>query len=74
MQTAIMHPQTPAFALPFRAALAVKTLPAGVSRWVHRRLAIARTVSELEAMTDRELADIGIMRWDIDRVAREIAG
>lgn len=30
----------------------------------------SRTVSELEALTNRELADLGIMRTDIARVAR----
>ena len=31
------------------------------------------TVLELESLSDRELMDIGISRWDIDRVAREAA-
>lgn len=30
-----------------------------------------RTVSELEALSNRELADLGIMRPDIHRIARE---
>ncbi len=29
------------------------------------------TVKELSALTDRELADLDISRWDIHRVARE---
>lgn len=32
-----------------------------------------RTVSELNALTNRELDDLGIMRADIGRVAREAA-
>ena len=32
-----------------------------------------RTVSELNALTNRELADLGIMRTDIRSVAREAA-
>jgi uncharacterized protein YjiS (DUF1127 family) len=32
-----------------------------------------RTVSELEALSNRELADLGIARGDIYRVAREAA-
>jgi uncharacterized protein YjiS (DUF1127 family) len=32
-----------------------------------------RTVSELTALSNRELADLGIMRTDISRVAREAA-
>ncbi len=30
-----------------------------------------RTVSELNALSNRELADLGIMRSDISRLARE---
>jgi uncharacterized protein YjiS (DUF1127 family) len=30
-----------------------------------------RTVSELTALSNRELADLGIMRSDISRVARD---
>jgi uncharacterized protein YjiS (DUF1127 family) len=29
------------------------------------------TVSELNKLTDRDLADLGLVRCDIDRVARE---
>jgi uncharacterized protein YjiS (DUF1127 family) len=32
-----------------------------------------RTVTELQALTNRELADLGIARADINRVAREAA-
>jgi uncharacterized protein YjiS (DUF1127 family) len=32
-----------------------------------------RTVSELNALTNRELSDLGIARTDIQRVAREAA-
>jgi len=32
-----------------------------------------RTVTELQALTNRELADLGIARADITRVAREAA-
>lgn len=30
-----------------------------------------RTVSELQSLSNRELADLGIMRTDISRIARE---
>ena len=33
----------------------------------------ARTVQELESLTNRELADLGISRVDIPRLAREAA-
>jgi uncharacterized protein YjiS (DUF1127 family) len=32
-----------------------------------------RTVSELQSLTNRELADLGIARSDIMRIAREAA-
>ena len=30
-----------------------------------------RTVSELQGLTNRELADLGIMRGDISRIAKD---
>lgn len=39
-----------------------------------RAAAIGATRRELDALSDRELADIGIARCDIDRVARASAG
>ena len=33
----------------------------------------SRTVQELESLTSRELADLGILRSDIPRLAREAA-
>ncbi|MBG1233651.1 DUF1127 domain-containing protein [Aestuariivirga litoralis] len=33
----------------------------------------SRTVTELQALTNRELADLGIARADIHRVARDAA-
>lgn len=33
----------------------------------------SRTVSELSALSNRELADLGILRADITRLAREAA-
>ncbi len=33
----------------------------------------SRTVSELSGLTNRELADLGIARTDIARIAREAA-
>ena len=40
-----------------------------VSRWLDYR----RTVSELSRLTDQELSDLGINRYDIKRVARRSA-
>ena len=44
-----------------------ETLKSRINAWKR----YSRTVSELEAMSNRELADIGIMRTDIGRIARE---
>ena len=44
-----------------------------IKRWVigyQRTLKYRRTVRELTALTDRDLADLGISRSDIYRVAR----
>jgi len=40
---------------------------------LRRRRIYSRTLAELSALTDRELADLGISRFDIARVAREAA-
>lgn len=32
-----------------------------------------RNVEALSRLTDRELSDIGIARWDIDTIARDVA-
>jgi|APCry1669191812_1035378.scaffolds.fasta_scaffold00465_13 uncharacterized protein YjiS (DUF1127 family) len=39
--------------------------------WCKRQSKIKNTVRELNALTDRDLNDIGISRYDIPRVARE---
>jgi uncharacterized protein YjiS (DUF1127 family) len=38
-----------------------------VGIWRRRR----ETIGELRAMTDHELLDIGISRWDIERIASQ---
>lgn len=38
-------------------------------RWRHYR----QTLAELERLSDRELADIGMFRCDLPRIARESA-
>ena len=40
---------------------------------VNQRRVYARTVAELNALTDRELADLGISRLGITDIAREAA-
>ncbi|MFN3613903.1 MAG: DUF1127 domain-containing protein [Rubrimonas sp.] len=51
----------------------VSSVAARLSLWLRRREAYARTVNELEVLTDRDLSDLGIARCDIRRLAREAA-
>jgi uncharacterized protein YjiS (DUF1127 family) len=51
----------------FRRALA------NLGAWSERRAIFNRTVAELDALTDRDLADLGIPRADIRRIARDAA-
>jgi uncharacterized protein YjiS (DUF1127 family) len=44
-----------------------ETLKTRITTWKRYN----RTVSELASLSNRELADLGIMRSDINRVARE---
>lgn len=46
-----------------------ETLKTRINAWKR----YSRTVSELEALSNRELADLGLGRADIYRVAREAA-
>jgi len=39
-----------------------------------RRVTFERTLRELSAFSDRDLADLGMSRFDIRRIAREAAG
>ena len=56
-----------------RDASRLSALVAGLAqRWAAYQT-YRRTVAELEMLTDRELNDIGLGRWDIRRVARESA-
>lgn len=51
----------------------VREILGAVSRYAARQTAFRQTLNELETLTDRELADLGISRADIRRVAREAA-
>lgn len=46
-------------------------LLAGLRRALVERRLVRRTRDELAALSDRDLADLGIRRGDIGRVARE---
>ena len=43
----------------------------GLAESRERARAIRRTMRELNALTDRDLADLGILRADIGRIARQ---
>jgi uncharacterized protein YjiS (DUF1127 family) len=49
---------------------ALRALFTRLAAWWDERRRIARTIDELEQLSDHELADIGITRADIVRVAR----
>lgn len=38
---------------------------------IQKNSKIRQTTQELNSMSNRDLADIGISRWDIDRIVRE---
>jgi len=42
-----------------------------INSWLKREERIRRTRIELNQLTDRDLADIGINRCDINRISRE---
>jgi uncharacterized protein YjiS (DUF1127 family) len=44
-----------------------------IASWSARNRAYHQTVSELEMLSDRDLADIGIARCDIPAIARDAA-
>ncbi len=44
-----------------------------LAAWRRRRALFGSTVHELNHLTDRDLADLGIPRADIRRIAREAA-
>ena len=52
----------------------IDTLRANVAAWRSRRALFNQTYNELNALSDRDLADLGLARSDIGRIAREAAG
>jgi uncharacterized protein YjiS (DUF1127 family) len=51
----------------------VRRLSKNVATWAAERRAYSEAVRELSALSDRDLADIGIARADIQAVARDAA-
>lgn len=52
---------------------ALRRGPAALVEWRRRLALFTRTVDELNHLTDRDLADLGIPRADIRAIAREAA-
>ena len=48
-------------------------LNASVATWVRQRRVYAQTLTELSALSDRELNDLGISRLAISEIAHEAA-
>jgi uncharacterized protein YjiS (DUF1127 family) len=46
---------------------------AGLNRWLEQRSRYRATVSELSALNDDVLADIGVRRGEINDIARRLA-
>jgi len=55
------------------ASACLRRTPKAISALGKRYAAYQRTVRELSACSDRELADMGISRFDVRRLAREAA-
>jgi uncharacterized protein YjiS (DUF1127 family) len=51
----------------------VRRFSVKLSDWMKERHAYYQAVSELDAMSDRDLADIGVVRCDIPAIARDAA-
>jgi uncharacterized protein YjiS (DUF1127 family) len=53
------------------AALAdpIVALARGVFEAARKRAAFRRTVTQLSSLSDRELDDLGVSRWEIDQIA-----
>ena len=59
---------------PIRLGFGLGALRTRMVAALERRRAYRQTVLELSWLSDRELADLGLMRCDIHRIAREAAG
>ena len=51
----------------------LQTMKSSVVLYRKRRAVYRRTLAELCSLNDRELADVGIARWNVRRVAKEAA-
>ena len=44
-----------------------------LNAWLQARRRYRQTVRELQGLSDRELSDIGVARWQIHAIARQAA-
>ncbi len=51
----------------------IRRLAANLAAWSQERRDYRQAIDELSALSDRDLADIGILRADIQAVARDAA-
>jgi uncharacterized protein YjiS (DUF1127 family) len=41
--------------------------------YFNKQIRYARTIYELNSLSDRELSDLGMQRWEIESIARQTA-
>lgn len=56
-----------------RETVTVSGLTEAISGFIRREKVRRRTLAELSALSDRELTDLNISRYDIRRIAAEVA-
>jgi len=55
------------------AAYRVRAVAMVLDAWLERRRAVAASLAQLNAMTDRELRDIGLTRFDVQNTAWDVS-
>jgi len=71
MSTTFEHTSVPASGVATRVEHAFDTLLSPVRAYLRRRAVYNQIVNELSQYSDRNLSDLGIARYDIERLARE---
>ncbi len=71
MSTTFEHTHVPATGVFARVEQAFETVTAPARTYLRRRAAYNQIIRELSQYSDRNLADLGIAQYDIERLARE---
>lgn len=71
MSTTFEHTSVPLSGISARVEHAFDVTVSPLRTYLRRRAAYRKIVRELSEYSDRNLADLGIARYDIDRLARE---